>query len=164
MKRIVFCFMAMMISMAMMAQGRCLMSITDNDGYSNVRKGMTTKSVIVKKVIKGTEVYVTPTGTNWYRVSLSPNGAFVGYIHNSCVGMGDNFATLYKVTDKDGYTNVRQQATTKSAIVKKMRTGEEFEGVAVYVNGEFSNWVGVLDENQHLIGFVYNTNVLAIAQ
>lgn len=156
--------MAMMLSMAMMAQGRCLMSITDKDGYSNIRKGMTTKSAIVRKVIKGTDVYVTPTGTNWYRVSLSPNGAFVGYIHNSCVGMGDNFVTIYQVTDKDGYTNVRQQATTKSAIVKKMRTGEEFEGLSAFVNGEYSNWVGVLDANQHLIGFVYNTNVLAIAQ
>lgn len=164
MKRIVFCFVALMMSMAMMAQGRCLMSITDNDGYSNIRKGMTTKSAIVRKVIKGTEVYVTPTGTNWYRVSLSPNGTFVGYIHNSCVGIPSDIATLYQVTDKDGYTNVRQQATTKSAIVKKMRTGEEFEGLAAFVNGEYSNWVGVLDANQHLIGFVYNTNVLAIAQ
>jgi uncharacterized protein YgiM (DUF1202 family) len=156
--------MALLMAVAMMAQGRCQMTVTDKDGYSNIRKGMTTKSSVVRKVATGTDVYVTPTGTNWYRISLSPNGGYIGYIHNSCVNIPNDIPTLYKVTDKDGYTNVRQQATTKSAIVKKMMKGEEFEGLVALVNGEYSRWVGVLDANRHLVGFVYETNVLAIAQ
>lgn len=164
MKRLVMFFTLMAFTVAMMAQGRCLMPVTDKDGYANVRKGMTTKSSVVRKVKKGADVYVTPTGTDWYRVSLSETGAYIGYIHYSCVKPVSDFASLYKVTDKDGYTNVRQLATTSSPIVDRMKTGQEFEGLSAFVNGDYSKWIGVLDNKGRLKGFVYYSNVVCIAQ
>lgn len=156
--------MGLLMAVTLFAQGRCIMMVNDADGYVNIRKGMTTKSAVVRRVKTGTEVYVTPTGTNWYRLSLTENGAFIGYVYWNRIGIPADFASLYKVTDKDGYTNVRLQATTKSKIVKTMATGQEFEGLNAFSNGNFYNWVGVLDEAQRLIGFVYKDNVECIAQ
>lgn len=157
-------FVFMAITVAMMAQGRCLLPVTDSDGYANVRKGMSTKTAVVRKVATDTDLYVTPTGTNWYRVSLTENGPFIGYIHYSCMRLRSDFASLYEVTDKDGYTNVRKQATTKSAVVKRMSKGTQFEGLTAFVNGVPNKWVGVIDEEGRLIGFVYHANVLCVAQ
>ena len=80
MKRLFMIFTLMAFTVAMMAQGRCLMPVTDKDGYANVRKGMTTKSAVVRKVKRDADVYVTPTGTDWYRVSLTETGSYIGYI------------------------------------------------------------------------------------
>ena len=164
MKRTILLFLGLVMAVAMMAQGRCLLPVHDTDGYANVRKGMSTKSAVVRRVKSGTDVYVSPTGSNWYRVSLSEGGVWIGYIYYDRVRLPNDFASLYKVTDKDGYTNVRLQATTKSQIVKRLKKGAEFQGLTCFVNGDYSNWVGVLDENERLIGFVYQANVECIAQ
>ena len=164
MKRLIMIIALMALTVAMMAQGRCLMPVTDKDGYANVRKGMTTKSSVVRKVKKDAIVYVTPTGTDWYKVSLTETGPYIGYMHYSCVKPESDCASLYEVTDKDGYTNVRQLATTKSPIVDRMRKGQQFEGLTAFANGNYNTWVGVLDDKGRIKGFVYHTNVMCIAQ
>lgn len=165
MKRILVVAIMTVACLTMMAQGRCFAYVDDEDGYVNVRKGMSTSSAVMQQLHMGTNVYVTPTGTKWYHVSLSSTGPYIGYVYYNRVALYDCIESKYqceyqfKVTDPDGFTNVRQLATTKSKIVKRLNRGAYFTGkYAVDANG----WIGVI-ENGLLIGFVHHTKVKQIS-
>jgi uncharacterized protein YgiM (DUF1202 family) len=166
MKRIILVAVMAVACLTMMAQGRCFASVHDADGYVNVRKSMSTSSSIQQRLDDGAFVYISPTGSNWYHVSLSATGPYIGYVYYDrvrVVFLSENKyeATWhFRVTDSDGYTNVRQSATTKSSIVKKLKKGEYFDGkYAVDADG----WIGVFDNKGILIGFVYHTKVQRLA-
>ena len=166
MKKILVVAIMAVACLTMMAQGRCLASIYDDDGYVNVRKSMSTSSPVQQRLDFGTEVYISPTGSNWYHVSLTATGPYIGYVYYNRVKTVFASENKYeakwhfRVTDPDGYTNVRQSATTKSSIVKKLKQGEYFDGkYAVDADG----WIGVFDSQGLLIGFVYHTKVQRLA-
>lgn len=161
-KRLFSVLIMVMISVTLFAQGKCLGTITDSDGYVNVRKSMSTNSAIVQRIKEFDFVYITPTGSNWYRVSLSPKGGYIGYIYYDRVeiwtgGYNNKYATNWDfvVTDADGYTNVRQLATTKSNVVKRLKRGKHFLGKYA---ADADGWIGVFEDDR-LIGFVHQSKV-----
>ncbi len=162
MKKIVLLLMGLVVAIGVSAQGRCKGFVYDTDGYVNVRKGMSSSSDIVRQMDNNQALYYSMTGTNWYQVSLTPAGKAIGYVYWNRISVSGEDLLTYVVTDADGYTNVRKGASTKTAIVKTMNKGKEFIGTPVYVGGKQSHWIGVLDENQRLIGFVYDTKVKTV--
>ena len=158
---LVCCLMGIMSTWA---QGRILANAgQEGDDYVNVHSGQSAQSSVVRRINAGTSVYVTPTGGNWYRVSLTASGAFIGYVHPNhvdfwytCIGERYDATYDYVVTDPDGWTNVRLQATTKSNIVKRLNRGVHFLGKQAI---DAPNWIGVFSEDHRLVGFVYTTKV-----
>lgn len=165
MRRFLTVAIFVLASMAVFAQGKCKGSIFDEDGYVNVRKGMSTNTAVLRRLDSGTDVYFTPTGTNWYHISLSPTGQYIGYVYANRVDTWGTFSKYeatydFVVTDPDGYTNVRKFATTKSPIVKKLSRNKHFWGkYAVDADG----WIGVFGDNGLIIGFVYHTKVKKVS-
>ena len=163
MKRFISFSFFVLVALSLSAQGRCWGHILDEqDDYVNVRKGPSTSTPVVQKLYNGKHVYFTPTGSNWYKISLTANGQYLGYVYWNRVDTWSTYnnkteATYsFTVTDPDGYTNVRQLATTKSQIVKKLNKGTHFQGkYAVDANG----WIGVFDDMGKLIGFVHSSKV-----
>ena len=157
--RLSLLLMGLMVAMMASAQGRCRGFVFDTDGYVNVRKSASTSSAIVRQVKNNTTLFYSPTGGNWYQVSLTAGGAAIGYVYWNRIAMSSDDLGNYVVTDPDGYTNVRQGTSTSTAVVKRMNRGNQFRGTPVYVNGKASKWIGVLDASEKLIGFVYATKV-----
>lgn len=154
--------LGLVMAMVVSAQSRCRGFVFDTDGYVNVRKAASTSSAVVQQVKNNTTLYYAPGQGNWYQVSLKPGGATLGYVYWNRIAVSSDDLGGYVVTDPDGYTNVRKGTSTSSAIVKRMNRGAEFTGTPVFVNGKASKWIGVLDESERLIGYVYATKVRAV--
>lgn len=79
-------FIVMCLSaIGMMAQTFYKAVINDPDGYTNVRKGQSTNTTIVMRILEGEEFFVQKGKTNWWPVYLDKKGPMKGYIHNSRV-------------------------------------------------------------------------------
>ena len=51
-----------------------------NDGFVALRSEPTIYSTMLRRLHAGDEVYYTPVGNGWCRVSFSPNGRWQGYV------------------------------------------------------------------------------------
>ncbi len=160
--RLSMLLLGLVMALGVSAQGRCKGFVFDTDGYVNVRKSPTTNSPVVRKMDNDQILFYEPTGSNWYKVSLTEAGAVIGYVYWNRIAVAADDLGGYVVTDPDGFTNVRASTSTKSAVVQKMKRNTMFTGTPAYVGGKRSNWIGVLDENQKLIGFVYLTKVRGV--
>lgn len=89
MKKALFLFFALLVTLDIAAQGRCCGYISDADGYVNVRQQPTTQSKIVKRLPRGNECYGTETyvggkRSRWIGV-LDSSSKLFGYVYETKV-------------------------------------------------------------------------------
>ena len=58
--------------------------IKDEDGWTNVRAGRSSKSEILKKIKDGSEIRYIPDASGWYEV-YDTDGIRLGYVHHSLI-------------------------------------------------------------------------------
>ena len=58
--------------------------IKDEDGWTNVRAGRSSKSEILKKIKDGSEIRYIPDASGWYEV-YDTDGIHLGYVHHSLI-------------------------------------------------------------------------------
>ena len=154
--------------------GRCVFffSYKDGDKQLNVYQEPSASSQVVTTLknesVDDAYIYITPCDNkDWYHVSKSAKGPYIGYMQWNRVFLDGELAESTcecRVTDPDGQVNVRQYATTKSKVIKTLPKGHHFIGLLADDNNQ---WMGVLEErigddkSEHyqLIGFVHVSKI-----
>ena len=154
--------------------GRCVFFYDYKDGEKqlNVYQEPSTSSPVVATLknesVEDAYIYITPCeNKDWYHVSKSATGPYIGYIRWDRAFLDGELAENIcdcTVSDPDGNVNVRQYATTKSKVVKTLPKGHHFIGIPA--QGD-EPWMGVLErrvgedklEHYQLIGFVHVSKI-----
>ena len=89
--------------------------VDTKDGYANLRERADSKSKVIKKLKNNHEMVFWHEKGEWFCVGAEPDDNYSdmidGYIHRSQVKLHPE---TYTVSSKDGYTNVRNEATVNS--------------------------------------------------
>ena len=154
--------------------GRCVFFYDYKDGEKqlNVYQEPSTSSPVVATLknesVEDAYIYITPCDNkDWYHVSKSATGPYIGYIRWDRAFLDGELAESIcecTVTDPEGNVNVRQFASTESRIVKTLPKGHHFNGYYIEDNDQ---WMGVLErrvgedkfERTQLIGFVHVSKI-----
>ena len=153
-------FFCALIASAQSYYGR----VSDPDGYTNIRRGPSTGSPIVRSYSSGDFLYYTPVGNGWCKVySGARSSTFMGYMHSSRIVSvnpnirGNASPILYPghITDPvDNYVNVRKGPGTNYGIVARLYVGE-----FVYYSKTNSKWVKVYNSSRRYLGYVYRNRI-----
>ncbi len=140
--------------------------VQDKDGYTNIRRGASVNSAIVRQYQSGDYLYYTPQSNGWSKVySGKSNSTFMGYMHTSRIvkinpngssqssSSTSNMRRGVIVDPVDNYVNVRKGPGTNYAIVSQLNVG-----TSVYYEGS-SKWVKVYDSNQRFLGYVFHNRI-----
>ena len=160
MKRIIFSLFVMMAAITVSAQkyyGR----VSDPDGYTNIRRGPSTSSSIVRRYYSGDYLYYTPQTSGWSKVySGAKSNTFMGYMHTSRIvkvnpNGGNSSSTVnyrsgYIVDPTDDYVNIRRGPGTSYAIARQMSVG-----TPIYYTKYNSKWYKVYNKKKAFLGYVY---------
>ncbi len=141
--------------------------VSDPDGYTNIRRGASTSSPIVRRYNSGEYLYYTPLGNGWSKVySGAKSNTFMGYMHTSRIvrvnpngyssssSSSSSFYSGYITDPKDNYVNVRKGPGTNYAIVGRLEVG-----TYVYYKKTGANWYKVYDIDQNYLGYIYYNRV-----
>lgn len=98
--------------------------VDTKDGYANLREEADSKSKIIKKLKNNHEMVFWHEKGEWFCVGAEPDDNYSdmidGYIHRSQVKLHPE---TYTVSSKDGYTNVRNEATVNSDSIAELKNG-----------------------------------------
>ena len=154
--------------------GRCVFFFSYKDGEKqlNIYQEPSASSQVVATLknesVDDAYIYITPCDNkDWYHVSKSANGPYIGYMQWDLAFLDGELAESTcecTVTDPDGQVNVRQYATTMSKVIKTLPKGHHFIGLLADDNNQ---WMGVLEERigddkseqYQLIGFVHVSKI-----
>ena len=94
------------------------------DGYANLRERADSKSKVIKKLKNNHEMVFWHEKGEWFCVGAEPDDNYSdmidGYIHRSQIKLHPE---TYTVSSKDGYTNVRNEATVNSDSIAELKNG-----------------------------------------
>ena len=136
--------------------------VSDPDGYTNIRRGPSTSSPIVRRYNSGEYLYYTPQGNGWSKVySGARSGTYMGYMSTSRIqrinpnnsydsAPASNFMSGYITDPDDNYVNLRKGPGTNYAIVGRLQVG-----TYVYYTTGGSNWLKVYNRSKKYLGYVY---------
>ena len=159
--------MILMASMMTVDAQRYYGRVQDSDGYTNIRRGPSTRSAIVRQYRSGNYLYYTPQNNGWSKVySGSTASTYMGYMHTSRIvrvnttGNNNNGGTNTTAKRKgvaydpnDTYINVRKGPGTKYAIASQL-----LNGVTIYIEGS-GKWLKVYDEDMRYLGYAHQSVV-----
>ena len=98
--------------------------VDTKDGYANLREEANLKSKVIKKLKNNHEMVFWHEKGEWFCVGAEPDDNYSdmidGYIHKSQVKLHPE---TYTVSSKDGYTNVRNEATVNSDSIAELKNG-----------------------------------------
>lgn len=98
--------------------------VDTKDGYANLREEGNSKSKVIKKLKNNHEMVFWHEKGEWFCVGAEPDDNYSdmidGYIHKSQVKLHPE---TYTVSSKDGYTNVRNEATVNSDSIAELKNG-----------------------------------------
>lgn len=98
--------------------------VDTKDGYANLRERADSKSKVIKKLKNNHEIVFWHEKGEWFCVGAEPDDNYSdmidGYIHRSQVKLHPE---TYTVSSKDGYTNVRNEATVNSDSIAELKNG-----------------------------------------
>lgn len=167
MRRIIFSLIMMVSALTVSAQqyyGR----VSDPDGYTNIRRGPSTNSPIVRRYSSGDYLYYTPESNGWCRVySGARSGTYMGYMHSSRIrrvnpnnsndysSPSSDFRSGYITDPVDSYVNIRKGPGTNYAI-----TGRLNVGTFVYYTRTGSNWYKVYNSSKRYLGYIYYDRII----
>lgn len=161
MKRVIFAILLMLSALSVSAQkyyGR----VSDPDGYTNIRRGPSTSSPIVRRYNSGEYLYYTPQNGGWSKVySGARSSTYMGYMSTSRIKRVNpnssydgapvsNFMSGYITDPRDSYVNIRKGPGTNYAIVGRLQVG-----TYVYYTAGGSNWLKVYNRSKKYLGYVY---------
>ena len=140
--------------------------VQDSDGYTNIRRGPSTSSAIVRQYQSGDYLYYTPQRNGWSKVySGNKASTFMGYMHTSRIvrvnpSRNNNGGTTTTTKRRgiaydpnDTYINVRKGPGTKYAIASQL-----LNGVTIYIEGS-GKWLKVYDEDMRYLGYAHRSVV-----
>lgn len=140
--------------------------VTDPDGYTNIRRGPSVNSPIVRRYYSGEYLYYTPQGNGWSRVySGARSSTYMGYMHTSRIRRVNpnsrydsapaiNYRSGYITDPDDYYVNIRRGPGTNYPIVGRLDVGTH-----VYYTKENSRWYKVYNRNKKYLGYIYYDRV-----
>ena len=115
--------------------------VDTKDGYANLRERADSKSKVIKKLKNNHEMVFWHEKGEWFCVGAEPDDNYSdmidGYIHRSQVKLHPE---TYTVSSKDGYTNVRNEATVNSDSIAELKNGTfvtKFKGKGEWYYIEF---------------------------
>ncbi|MGN0293346.1 MAG: SH3 domain-containing protein [Lachnospiraceae bacterium] len=124
--------------------------VTTHGARLNVRTGPSTDYRVITSLSNGTTVTVTGSSGSWYRISYGSGKS--GYVYSKYLKLeGDNITwpVTAKVTEGGVPLNLRQKATTASAILAKIPRGS-----SIRITGQYnSSWYTA--EYNGKSGYVY---------
>ena len=98
--------------------------VDTKDGYANLREEADSKSKVIKKLKNNHEMVFWHEKGEWFCLGAEPDDNYSdmidGYIHRSQVKLHPE---TYTVSSKDGYTNVRNEATVNSDSIAELKNG-----------------------------------------
>ena len=98
--------------------------VDTKDGYANLRERADSKSKVIKKLKNNHEMVFWHEKGEWFCVGAEPDDNYSdmidGYIHRSQVKLHPE---TYTVSSKDGYANVRNEATVNSDSIAELKNG-----------------------------------------
>ena len=98
--------------------------VDTKDGYANLRERADSKSKVIKKLKNNHEMVFWHEKGEWFCLGAEPDDNYSdmidGYIHRSQVKLHPE---TYTVSSKDGYTNVRNEATVNSDSIAELKNG-----------------------------------------
>lgn len=169
MKRILSFLLIVLMAVGVQAQqyyGR----VSDKDGYTNIRRGPSTSYPIVSRYKSGDYLYYTPAENGWCKVySGKSSNTFMGYMHKNHIVKVDptgsqsssNKTTFYygRVSDKDGYTNIRRGPSTSSPIVGRYKSGDY-----LYYIPTQSGWYKVYSakKSSSFMGYMHKSHIVNV--
>ena len=129
--------------------------VTTHGARLNVRTGPSTDYRVITSLSNGTTVTVTGSSGSWYRISYGSGKS--GYVYSKYLRLeGDNITwpVTAKVTEGGVPLNLRQKATTASAILAKIPRGS-----SIRITGQYnSSWYSA--EYNGKSGYVYADYIL----
>ena len=97
--------------------------VDTKDGYANLREEASSKSKILKKLKNKDEVKFWGEKGDWlYVIYEFEDGSdtIMAFIHKSQVKLHPE---TYEISTKDGYANVRNEATVNSDLIAELKNG-----------------------------------------
>ena len=141
--------------------------VSDPDGYTNIRRGPSTKYPVVGQCNSGDYIYYTPQSNGWSKVySSAEANSFMGFVHTSRIinnsskqgssqsPSKSNYHEGYIADPVDSYVNVRKGPGTSYAIVVQLDNN-----TSVYYTTTGSNWYKVYDDNYNYLGYVHKDRI-----
>lgn len=165
MRKLAFLMMILMASMVTVDAQRYYGRVQDADGYTNIRRGPSTSTSIVRQYQSGAYLYYTPQKNGWSKVySSKTSSSYMGYMHTSRIvrvtNSNNNGGTTTTAKRKgvaydpnDTYINVRKGPGTKYAIASQL-----LNGVTIYIEGS-GKWLKVYDEDMRYLGYAHQSVV-----
>ncbi|WP_312902095.1 SH3 domain-containing protein [Chryseobacterium taichungense] len=90
-------------------------TISDPDGYTNLRKDKSSQSEILQKITAGREIEVLDKTGDWWKVK-SKEGK-IGYIHKSRIKSSSNsHSSVYKLYDRPDFSSFSRKIAIKGEI------------------------------------------------
>ena len=144
--------------------------VSDSDGYTNIRRGPSSKHAIVSHYKSGDYLYYTPDKNGWCKVySSNKSSSFMGYMHGSRImkvnptgsSSSSSSATMRygRVYDQDGYANIRRSPSTSAAICRSYKSGDYL----YYIPGS-NGWSKVYSgkSSKTFMGYMHTSRIVAV--
>lgn len=138
--------------------------IDDPDGYTNVRARPSKENSIICRVNRGEHFLMLSRGGDWWKI-LAPTGK-QGYMHKSRIRtVVDGFTGAARVSDPDGYLNIREGPSTSYKVVGKAQNQEVLYLLPapwdIKHKDPIGPWIRVMTVNGQ-IGYVSSTRLIWI--
>ncbi len=110
-----------------------IFEVNTDDEIANLREKASSKSKVLVKLDDEESGEIIRKEGNWYYVKYKMESGenVYGYIHNSQIVVGETYIT----SSKDGYVNVRNDASSSSDILEELPNGVKI--VKYYQKGEW---------------------------
>ena len=161
MKRIIFILTMMLFVQGIHAQ-QYYGQVQDRDGYTNIRRGPSTKHAIVRRYQSGDYLYYTPQNNGWSKVYSGKNSnTYMGYMHTSrIVRINPNSNNNSSSSSSSSFKYGQELLYIAGSLSKYMRTGpgdnyrkgycytgywdnNKFERVADPIHMSYDEWISL---------------------
>ena len=132
-------------------------TVYSKDGYANMRKKPENNSEIIRKLENETELHYILSVGEWdyfYKNGYYDDESYGGFVHRSQV---EKMYSKVMIDSKDGYGNIRSEASADSKILKKVKNGQIFEK-----HGIKGEWIEIwyeTDENKGVYAYIHRSQI-----
>ena len=148
-------FLVLSLIVSVISMGATFITSSKDDKI-NIRQSATTDSKVIETIKNGNILESSEKSGEWHKVTYYNNDikkSFTGYIHNSQL---KEIIGKLTITSSEGYSNIREQPTTKSTIKTRLKTGQK-----VYAISKTEDDWYYIKYNGNEYGYIYITQVAA---
>ena len=111
--------------------------VDTKDGYANLREEPNSKSKVIKKLKNNHEMVFWHEKGEWFCVGAEPDDKYSdmtdGYINRKV----KLHPETYEISAKEGYANVRNEATKNSDIIGELKNGRVVASIKEHQKGDW---------------------------